>query len=341
MICPHRFRWTRSRCLSCRPSQALLPAELLSAFAGASLVLFAGDAWIGDEIGHRMGLIDGHAGLHRAGGALALGSRAGRPAARPPAEKGRAVHIVDPPTRGVMSPTASGSSGRSTSSWLGSEGSLSSFRVVVGGAITVSDGLDATFTHFFVLRSYVHSSLKWNWRGRSTSLSPMRSDHAPVSSSPKTITRLLPLQPCLADGREAGPWAKAGATAKSGRQRGARIRIRPPAEMFGATSYRLHQTRDMPYKEQQKGAVMRRLFGMIVLLAWGLWLGGLVTLFMAVTTLFATLDRHTAGVGAAHIFRLFNQYQLAFAAAALLATFFWRPASGRRGSRPCCSRASA
>lgn len=69
---------------------------------------------------------------------------------------------------------------------------------------------------------------------------------------------------------------------------------------------------------------MRRLFGIIVLLAWGLWFGGLITLFIAVTTLFATLDRHTAGVGAARIFRLFNQFQLGLAAAALLATFFWR-----------------
>ena len=69
---------------------------------------------------------------------------------------------------------------------------------------------------------------------------------------------------------------------------------------------------------------MRRLFSIVVLLAWGLWFGGLVGLFITVTCLFQALDRHTAGIGAARIFRVFNQYQLALAAAALLATFFWR-----------------
>jgi hypothetical protein len=69
---------------------------------------------------------------------------------------------------------------------------------------------------------------------------------------------------------------------------------------------------------------MRRLFGILVMLVWGLWFGGLVALFIAVTALFHALDRHTAGVGAARIFRVFNLYQLALATAALLAAFFWR-----------------
>lgn len=69
---------------------------------------------------------------------------------------------------------------------------------------------------------------------------------------------------------------------------------------------------------------MRRLCAILVLLVWGLWFGGLMTLFIAITVLFHALDRHTAGVGAARIFRAFNKYQLALAAAALLATFFWR-----------------
>ena len=69
---------------------------------------------------------------------------------------------------------------------------------------------------------------------------------------------------------------------------------------------------------------MRRLFGILTMLVWGLWFGGLVTLFIAITTLFSALDRHTAGVGAARIFRVFNRYQLAVAAGALIAAFFWR-----------------
>ena len=69
---------------------------------------------------------------------------------------------------------------------------------------------------------------------------------------------------------------------------------------------------------------MRRLCSILVTLVWGLWFGGVVTLFIAVTALFHALDRHTAGVGAARIFRVFNRYQLVLAAAALLATFFWR-----------------
>lgn len=75
---------------------------------------------------------------------------------------------------------------------------------------------------------------------------------------------------------------------------------------------------------------MGRLFSILVTLTWGLWFGGLVGLFIAVTILFAALDRHTAGVGAARIFRGFNQYQLALAAVALLATFFWRVAGPPR-----------
>ena len=75
---------------------------------------------------------------------------------------------------------------------------------------------------------------------------------------------------------------------------------------------------------------MRRLFGTLVMLVWGLWFGGLVALFIAVTSLFHALDRHTAGVGAARIFRVFNRYQLALAAAGLIAAFFWRVVGPRR-----------
>jgi hypothetical protein len=69
---------------------------------------------------------------------------------------------------------------------------------------------------------------------------------------------------------------------------------------------------------------MCRILATLVTLAWGLWFGGLIVLFMAVTALFATYPRHVAGQGAAQIFRVFNVYQLAVAAVALLATFGWR-----------------
>ena len=71
---------------------------------------------------------------------------------------------------------------------------------------------------------------------------------------------------------------------------------------------------------------MRRTLSTIITLIWGLWFGGVIALFLSVTSLFnAFADRHDlAGRGAAHIFRAFNRYQLALAAAALLATFAWR-----------------
>ena len=71
---------------------------------------------------------------------------------------------------------------------------------------------------------------------------------------------------------------------------------------------------------------MRRVLFTIVTLAWGLWFGGLIVLFMTVTSLFKTFaSRHDlAGQAAAQIFRTFNAYQLALAAIALLATFAWR-----------------
>jgi hypothetical protein len=71
---------------------------------------------------------------------------------------------------------------------------------------------------------------------------------------------------------------------------------------------------------------MRRVLSTLVLLIWGLWFGGLIVLFISVLTLFKTFpDRHdVAGQGAAHIFHVFNAYQLVLAAAALLVTFVWR-----------------
>ncbi|HEY8748046.1 MAG TPA: DUF4149 domain-containing protein [Tepidisphaeraceae bacterium] len=69
---------------------------------------------------------------------------------------------------------------------------------------------------------------------------------------------------------------------------------------------------------------MRRFISTLVTLVWGLWFGGLITLFIAVLSLFSTFPRETAGQGAAKIFHAFNAYQLALAALALIATFVWR-----------------
>lgn len=71
---------------------------------------------------------------------------------------------------------------------------------------------------------------------------------------------------------------------------------------------------------------MRRALHTLITLIWGLWFGGLIALFLTVTSLFrAFADRHEiAGIGAARVFRTFNAYQLALAAAALVLTFVWR-----------------
>jgi uncharacterized membrane protein len=76
---------------------------------------------------------------------------------------------------------------------------------------------------------------------------------------------------------------------------------------------------------------MQRILSMLVTLAWALWFGGLLTLFIAVQSLFATFgdQRSIAGSGAAGIFRRFELFQLTLAAAGLLAMLAWRILSGR------------
>lgn len=71
---------------------------------------------------------------------------------------------------------------------------------------------------------------------------------------------------------------------------------------------------------------MRRVLGTIVLIAWGLWFGGLMTLMLAVASIFTTLspDRALAGRVASGVFHWFERYQLAIAALALLSAFAWR-----------------
>src|SRR3954471_6402586 len=70
---------------------------------------------------------------------------------------------------------------------------------------------------------------------------------------------------------------------------------------------------------------MNRLLATLVLLVWALWLGGLVTLFAVLGTIFTTpgFDRETQGAFAARLFPMFERMQLIFAAVALLATAVW------------------
>src|SRR4051794_18585247 len=78
---------------------------------------------------------------------------------------------------------------------------------------------------------------------------------------------------------------------------------------------------------------MQRFLSVFLTFAWGLWFGGLVTLLMAVTTLFNTFgtQRSIAGTGAAAMFRRFELFQLALAAAMLLGALTWRMLSGPSG----------
>lgn len=70
---------------------------------------------------------------------------------------------------------------------------------------------------------------------------------------------------------------------------------------------------------------MRTALNSLITLVWGLWFGGVLTLFLAVTAIFAAFPTQhaVAGDAARHVFRVFNAYQLALAAVALLATFAW------------------
>ena len=68
---------------------------------------------------------------------------------------------------------------------------------------------------------------------------------------------------------------------------------------------------------------MSRLFAFLSLVAWALWLGGLITLFLCVITLF-THNRSLAVDVAPQLFVNFERYQLIVAAVALTTTVLWR-----------------
>ena len=79
---------------------------------------------------------------------------------------------------------------------------------------------------------------------------------------------------------------------------------------------------------------MNRFIRTLVTLAWGLWLGGLVMLFIALQSLFDTFSarRDLAGEAASGMFRRFAFYRLGLAAAALGLTFLWRIADKSRAT---------
>jgi hypothetical protein len=68
---------------------------------------------------------------------------------------------------------------------------------------------------------------------------------------------------------------------------------------------------------------MRYGLSLLVMLAWGLWFGGLMTLFVMVSHLFS-VDRPTAVIAAPRLFLAFERYQLIVAAVALVTTVAWR-----------------
>jgi hypothetical protein len=69
--------------------------------------------------------------------------------------------------------------------------------------------------------------------------------------------------------------------------------------------------------------LMRTLFSLIALLAWGLWFGAIMALFIFVQVLFAH-DRSVAVRAAPQLFLSFEKYQLVLAAVVLIATCAWR-----------------
>ena len=85
------------------------------------------------------------------------------------------------------------------------------------------------------------------------------------------------------------------------------------------------------------GNVRRAGFLPLVLtFCWALWFGGLIALFLVVTSLFDTFapDKALAGTAAAGVFRRFEVYQLVLAAVAVIVAAVWRAsASAHRGAK--------
>ena len=79
---------------------------------------------------------------------------------------------------------------------------------------------------------------------------------------------------------------------------------------------------------------MHRLLSTVVLLAWGLWFGAIVMVFVTVTSLFTTFadQRQVAGAAAAGVFKRFELFELVVAPAGLLAALLLRGRSAGRRS---------
>jgi hypothetical protein len=71
---------------------------------------------------------------------------------------------------------------------------------------------------------------------------------------------------------------------------------------------------------------MHRLLSTIIVLAWGLWFGAIVMVFVTVTSLFSTFadQRQVAGAAAAGVFRRFEVFELILAPVGLLAALLLR-----------------
>src|SRR5689334_21116205 len=68
---------------------------------------------------------------------------------------------------------------------------------------------------------------------------------------------------------------------------------------------------------------MKTIAAGAVTLAWGLWFGGVITLFIFAQRLFS-FDHDLAAMAAPHLFLAFARYQIVLAAVALTAMFAWR-----------------
>ena len=71
---------------------------------------------------------------------------------------------------------------------------------------------------------------------------------------------------------------------------------------------------------------MQRVVSSVVALAWGLWCGGIVMVFLTVTSLFKTFpdEPKLAGAAAAGVFRRFEAMELVLAPVALVAALLWQ-----------------
>jgi len=74
---------------------------------------------------------------------------------------------------------------------------------------------------------------------------------------------------------------------------------------------------------------MKTFFATVTCLAWGLWFGGLISIFIFVPTLFRW-NRDMAIQTAPHLFAAFEPYQICLAIIAVLSTIAWKLAA-RRG----------